>query len=87
VRCGRIVEGSYTDMLQGLRDVVVVDRGMCGVHGDSGSPVFDGPTAMGIFSGVLVDPLDPDEECTEAVFHKLAHVEADTGAYVILEPR
>ncbi len=84
-KCGQILDGSYTDVLNGLRDVVLVDDGMCGVPGDSGAPVFDDSKAMGIFTGALVSVFDPAERCQEAVYVKLFRVEDATGAEIITE--
>ncbi|MGH8909337.1 MAG: S1 family peptidase [Egibacteraceae bacterium] len=86
LRCGQITDSSYTDVLNGLRDVVLVDERMCGVPGDSGAPVFDGDsTAMGIFTGALVSVLDPTQQCAEAVYHKLFRIESEIGARIITE--
>jgi hypothetical protein len=84
-KCGQIIDRSYTDVLNGLRDVVLVDSRMCGVPGDSGAPVFDGSTAMGIFTGALVSVFDPTQRCAEAVYHKLFRIETETGARIITE--
>jgi hypothetical protein len=85
-KCGQIIDRSYTDILNGLRDVVLVDSRMCGVPGDSGAPVFDGgSTAMGIFTGALVSVFDPTQRCAEAVYHKLSWIENELGVRIITE--
>lgn len=84
-RCGTIEDASFTAPELGLRDVVLTDTGLCGVPGDSGAPVFNNSTAMGIFSGILVNSLDPFQRCQNGVYSKLTNVERGTGARIILE--